>query len=78
MKNYGVTLKTKNGKYSKLVLTIVVEANNKTDAIENAKEMLLGNKYEDVFPKECPLSRLGSTFTKSTFSAFNFNAEKYQ
>lgn len=80
MKEYGVVFKSKNGRYSEIVLTMVVEAKNKKEAVEDALEQILGNKYKDIFPSDSVyVKHFGDyVFTRESASCFYISAHIFK
>lgn len=79
MKEYGVVFKSKNGRYSEIMLTMVVEAKNKKEAVEDAIEQILGNKYKDIFPKWKDDNDIGNIiFTRDRVCCFYISAHIFK
>ena len=79
MKEYGVVFKSKNGRYSEIMLTMVVEARSKKEAIEDAIEQLIGNKYKDIFPKWKNDISIGEIiFTRDRASGYYISAHIFK
>lgn len=79
MKEYGVVFKSKNGRYSEIMLTMVVEAKNKKEAVEDAVEQIIGNKYKDIFPKWKDNNDIGNiVFTRDRAKCFYISAHIFK
>ena len=78
-KEYGVVFKSKNGRYSEIMLTMVVEATSKKEAIEDAIEQIIGNKYKDIFPKWKDDNYIGDiVFTRERASGYYISAHIFK